>query len=676
MAAAPIKVEQALHGYARGHRELACSVDLDRDSIAQMLALSDLLVTPVGGSNTSYLAAYPLKHAKRFVLAKTWLAEKASRPGSVWTHSLILELSALTVIANLEELVGLLRFPEGADFEGYAQSLKFHPNTKIKLRRQWDAGADPRARAALARLYGSDPASVIVLPSSSEHDGDLAIALWSQMWPAMRRNFAFVSGPVRRLTNFDAACALYFQQGGPEPESGSPTDPHLERGIDLLCQDLGATGPTELRSFIGRYAIEASEPRSLVLPLAIHSTDHVRLTVREKLRSISDLGEVSRLPRLVSDTIVNGLIDAEYVDDVVALLETYRDAPAPKSLGEGVGQLGKRKDIDLPRILCASRPSEEGKFGQFLFSSLVGTAAPSQLVDAANRGIEREVLLELRPELWDVEAFWPASDAGRAEFAKQSGRTLSLAEALKLFPGAIGPQVLAILLEDKHKSTDMLLELLGRLEARALETAADYVVADPAWINALAQLSPRIGPDILEELCNAVVRAGGLRGEAEAWVNLALARLQSTSSRSRSVQVVAFVAALGVPPNKSLALAEIIYDTLVKAARSYALSRPQEQFLMHAIPGSVQRRNLQRSLAAAVVSKWHADAINPRALGLSSDREALEDIVAELVSKFGHNKVEAMIAKQDLAPALREKLRRVYRPKPKKRKQSFLWWDW
>jgi hypothetical protein len=671
-----IKVEQALHGYSRGHRELACSLALDRNSQAQMLAFSDLLVSAVGGPNTSYLTAYPLKRAKRFVLARTWQAGQSLRPGSVWTHSLILELSALTVIADLAALTSLFRCPDGENFIDYDASLDFRSDDNSSASDQWNAGADPRARVALEQLYGNVPADTIMLPSDGVHDGDLAIALWRQMWPAMRRDFAFVGGPVKRLTNFDASCTLFFNQGGPDLSNGRDVNSQLDQGIELLCQDLSAKGPTELRSFVGRYAIEAREPRTLVLPLTIHLADDARLTVREKLRSINDLGEISRLPRLVSDTIANGLVNADYVDDVVALLETYRDAPAPKGIGDGAGSLAHRKGMDLPRLLYAARPSEEGQFGHFLFTSLVSAASPKQLIDAADRGIDREQLLDLRPELWELAPFWPTDDAARAALVQHMGRQLSLTKALAMFPGEVGPQMLAILLEDNDKSPDVLLELLGRLEARALEAGADYVVADPAWIKALSQHTSAFQSGVSEALCNALIRKGGMSGEAEPWITVAQAGMQSKPSVNRSVMLVAFVAALGVPADRSLKVAKQIYDPLIKAAQSYQFSGEQEQFVLQALPASARRRNLRKSLAAAIVSKWHSNTISPQALDLTSDREALEDIVAELVEKFGHLKVEAIIAEQDIAPATRENLRRVYRPKPKKKKQSIWWWDW
>src|SRR5271155_660887 len=98
---AVVRIDQAFHGYDRGHRELATSIALDDRSRATMLVLSDLLASTDLQKGISYLTSYPLKSASRHVLARTWAAGHGYRPGSVWTHSLILDYQALALVTDL-----------------------------------------------------------------------------------------------------------------------------------------------------------------------------------------------------------------------------------------------------------------------------------------------------------------------------------------------------------------------------------------------------------------------------------------------------------------------------------------------------------------------------------------------------------------------------------------------
>ncbi|WP_034881974.1 GAP1-N1 domain-containing protein, partial [Gluconobacter thailandicus] len=95
------RVDQIVHGYARGHKELARSLDLDDHSRATMVVMSDLLIDRVLQEDVSYLACYPLPSAARHVLARTWSAGPDYRPGSVWTHSLLLDYATLAQIHDL-----------------------------------------------------------------------------------------------------------------------------------------------------------------------------------------------------------------------------------------------------------------------------------------------------------------------------------------------------------------------------------------------------------------------------------------------------------------------------------------------------------------------------------------------------------------------------------------------
>lgn len=87
----PIHVAQALHGYRNGHELLASSHRLSRDGSRTLLELSDLS-GPAARTRgfESYITGYPLPGEQLYAIARTWLATEGGRPGSVWTHTLLL----------------------------------------------------------------------------------------------------------------------------------------------------------------------------------------------------------------------------------------------------------------------------------------------------------------------------------------------------------------------------------------------------------------------------------------------------------------------------------------------------------------------------------------------------------------------------------------------------------
>lgn len=120
-------IHQALHGYTQGHNRIACSMQLSSVDDDRMKVLSDWSEYAGGiDGDTSYITAYPLMDSKLYVIAKTWYADEMSRPGCVWTHSLIINLNEIGEQFDFRELLQLFRRPENGFFEGYNTTLSIH----------------------------------------------------------------------------------------------------------------------------------------------------------------------------------------------------------------------------------------------------------------------------------------------------------------------------------------------------------------------------------------------------------------------------------------------------------------------------------------------------------------------------------------------------------------------
>ena len=639
-----------------------------------MLSYSDLLIPAGPDSPKTYLCAYPLKAAQRFVFARTWLGGEGLRPGSVWTHSLILDFPALTLIDDLSLLTGLFKLPTDADFSAYQQSIEFDPATPQTRTETWqDAGARPQL--ALRQLYGAAAQPIVTLPSESLGDEILAVALWRQMWPALRRNFAFLTGPAARAPKFDAECSLHFVSRRAY-QSALVADHELDAGFLTLAHDLREAGPTDLRTFLGRYAIEAERPRELVPALAllhnIEQSDALAVRV-EKIRQLQDIAE---LPRLVRDTIVDGLMQVPRETDLLTLVEEYRNQPAPKNLGDAIAPLATREDVGIARLLNAAQPSGEGELGELIFDTVARKAPLEALVDAADQGIARTKLVAVRPELWGEPSFWPKADEARVALVHEVGQALGLIDILGLFNSGIGPQVAALALQDSNAEPDKFLLLLDRVDSEVQHVVADSAISNAKWMETFGAHPELVSADQLKQLCDALVRRGARPSPPEAWIALVMNQARrDTVPLDNALLSVGFAAGLSVPPQRAFPVAKVTYDPLIKAVRAYRLSREQEHFLSTFLPSS-RYSALRHMLAAAVVDKWHATKVNLQALSITSDTEALKDIVDLLVIRFGRSKFEAALASKNLAPAMLTQLAKVYQPKRKKKKSSWWWWDW
>src|ERR1700721_2594328 len=84
-----IELHQTLHGYGDGHQLLSSSLQLTREQQWQLLVMSDLSGPSFRAGFDSYLTGYPLEAGRFYCLARTGFAPELSRPGCVWTHTIL-----------------------------------------------------------------------------------------------------------------------------------------------------------------------------------------------------------------------------------------------------------------------------------------------------------------------------------------------------------------------------------------------------------------------------------------------------------------------------------------------------------------------------------------------------------------------------------------------------------
>ncbi|WP_316801592.1 hypothetical protein [Pedobacter frigidisoli] len=186
-----IKVQQTIHGYKEGHTLLSSSLDLTIGERKELQLLSDYSGTGIESSFSEYITGYPLSNSKYYALAKTWYASEMPRPGCVWTHTLLIEISAIWTIKNFELLLGAFKRPAKEMVNKKIEPIEFSISelSNRKLR------PTPRQYAVSCSLYSNDKPLIIYSNAETEFQKDI-LTIWTYQWPRLKRNFSFCTGSI------------------------------------------------------------------------------------------------------------------------------------------------------------------------------------------------------------------------------------------------------------------------------------------------------------------------------------------------------------------------------------------------------------------------------------------------------------------------------------------------
>lgn len=189
-----IKIHQALHGYVDGHREVAASCKLIPHDSKTMLILSDISNSGACVAEEGYLTGYPLTESGYYALAKTWPAPEMTRPGCVWTHTLLIDFADLANLSSAQDLLTLFRRPNLGELSGYSSHLTIGitPDDDLDCKSELiDLNLSEWLKQLLLGLYERPKKSVFATYSSDCNYVPVVLALWFQQWPRLRRAFCF-----------------------------------------------------------------------------------------------------------------------------------------------------------------------------------------------------------------------------------------------------------------------------------------------------------------------------------------------------------------------------------------------------------------------------------------------------------------------------------------------------
>lgn len=291
IASSIIKVHQCIFGYEDGHRLLAGSVQLPPETASLLLLLSDLAPGVSFSKTKGYWTGVPLPKVKAYALSRTWPAPEMSRPGCVWTHSLLISFADIARISNLNYLRSLVVRPSrGEPFDSYNVSLRADLDRleEKTVRQDHEDFNDSDAGRVLRAVYAQPSRGGVVEAPIGALD-TVVFALWSQQWPRLRRSFAFRTAGTNESpgtfgVRFDLQIAASSHADTVPRRSHALATTNLEMWETAALKDIHSAEPTEFRRFLWRYGTDVRRGR-------------------ERFQVLAHLFVATRVPRLEGQTL-------------------------------------------------------------------------------------------------------------------------------------------------------------------------------------------------------------------------------------------------------------------------------------------------------------------------------------------------------------------------------------
>lgn len=272
-----IQIHQLLYGYSDGHCLLSGSLKPSGQPERTLLALSDLSHQGCVTDEQSYITGYPLSEMGSYVLSRTWLATEMPRPGSVWTHTLIIDYADLASL-NPFSLLKLFKRPHTVD-DGCSYCNPLILRNDVSLDQLSEHQLITPMYHLLNGLYTEPNQQIYAQNIDQSVVERLCLSLWFQQWPRLRRNFRFCtcssSDRSRGSERFDIQFypqdrTFNISKNGKgnwidilKPFSGSQED-WLNTAVEDIFQE---SKKSDLRSFLWRYGAESNEGRRIFRPL-------------------------------------------------------------------------------------------------------------------------------------------------------------------------------------------------------------------------------------------------------------------------------------------------------------------------------------------------------------------------------------------------------------------------
>jgi GTPase-associated protein 1, N-terminal domain type 1 len=404
-----VVVDQFLHGYSNGHRLLASSRRPEPELASLLLSHSDA----PAAADTSLLASLPLPRDGAWALSCVWAAEEIERPGSVWTHTLLLDRKALGELRGAEGLLRAFRRPSFEDdLQTYREALRIDQDS-LDLASNADLSLAP---SIVLATYGWPGRSTAVITEDLESAARVLMAVWQRQWPALRAEFRFRTR--QRLGEEESGGIEVARRSSRRPVDDR-IDLLVEDGLsgvapswlDPLCEELRhSTSPLE--EFLRVFGPEAPSGRS-DLPALTRIEQALRVSHASPAEAVSLLARSyprpGQMEGLKLALLGPGKSDDEEASITLALdyaeVLPWSKLHVPRRLGEL--WVEGRHDLAISLLLKAFR--ERPELTAELLEPLAAAAEPSMVAALATaEPALAGALLRLEPRPLASEALWAA----------------------------------------------------------------------------------------------------------------------------------------------------------------------------------------------------------------------------------------------------------------------------
>lgn len=604
------EVNQILHGYDSGHRLLASSFDVPKETRRLLLSMSDMSGPRMIKGFESYLTGYPLDELNSYAFARTWYAPELPRPGCVWTHTLVISVNDLVQTRSLIDLDLLFSRPSVLDkFSEYRKPIEY---VDLPTSMTQKGIPDQREHNLLTTFFLCPPALPVYVPANeaSEFEKTL-ILIWDTQWPDLKKRFTFSTGSIASrsingktldIQQIPVGTIALVRRESPNSvfvseNLGFPAYPEMYKNIPFT--DLSKTNIYEFLKFLSTHTEDINGGRELYKPLleiyldsVSGNTDEVSLRRRTEIiaRTFQEASNASGLKTAIYGARFATDSKPQGIDEEASLLFELVTTPFHSSFDRNSlnimarsAKLWKKSKLAALALLDKITRAQYNLFVDDFIDGIAISANPDDV----------ELLMRLKPGLISYlvsknsslaysEAFWTQPPSACREIFD----TLCNSESsLEIDWTRV---IYAIL---STGSDDLAQQVVRRLGSTGAEIVLNWFqergnrLSEP-WANALARQSdavmswltqnPRVRRPLLLVLLRTLAGQPNdfYRQDVRAWLRIADIQLSSHGD-NLSPEIETFLLSIGLDNRAAgaerlvIGFFDVIHDALADEALSY-----------------------------------------------------------------------------------------------------------
>lgn len=386
--------------------------------------MSDVSGSGVASEGSSYLTGYPLLESGMYALARTWSAPEMPRPGCVWTHTLFIDFPDLAAIGTPSRLAKLFARPDSPSWSTYGMPGALDMLNVVEPELRMSMLEENWLAAVLNGLYESAGSRVVAKRDLAVPVDDLTLRIWDQQWPRLRRSFKFCTLTTKDRSTPGASFDLQILPGSdmssrarlPNTQEVSPRSVECLPGwLMTLMEDARQPNHGGLRDTLKRLGADILGGRE-AMPVfcAFHrltSSPVSRTQLHDAIEMVNQHGPLaaSDLARAqIADHVLSNVEDADGMAlDYLWAQWHYID---PSRLQQRLPQVAAPLWRASQRRLLAALRDPAGDASGWTAQVLKAVPTDELLTDWPKRDVPLRELLQVRPDLVEIPAFWSVVD--------------------------------------------------------------------------------------------------------------------------------------------------------------------------------------------------------------------------------------------------------------------------